>query len=118
MPTERDYRSCLDCGAPLMPCTCHEGCIGGMCAESECNARAPNTVDHRVKLGLLPYTLRITIGYRGPLLAAELYSGGHRHERSWKGFCRAWRGIAWVRCQAFQRDGEAEFEAEYQEVQR
>lgn len=34
------------------------------------------------------------------------------HPPTWSGWCAAWRGIAWVRAQAFEREAWAEWEAE------
>jgi len=34
-----DY--CLDCEAPLIPCTCRSDCPGGMCSDRRCNPGAP-----------------------------------------------------------------------------
>lgn len=34
--TPHDRNTCMDCGRPLVPCTCHEGCPGGMCPVQDC----------------------------------------------------------------------------------
>jgi len=36
------------------------------------------------------------------------YSGGPPLPATYDGWCRAWRDVAWVRLQAFQRAGECE----------
>lgn len=63
----------------------------------------PLTVADRIELGMLP-----------SLLIDEDPSkyGVIDHPRTWQGFCDAIRGIMWVRYQAFEREGWAEFEAE------
>lgn len=33
--------TCMDCDAPLVPCTCAPDCPGGMCSSRLCNPRAP-----------------------------------------------------------------------------
>ncbi len=35
--SDEEAWSCLDCGAPLLPCTCRSDCPGGMCSQLECN---------------------------------------------------------------------------------
>lgn len=37
-----DY--CMNCEAPLIPCTCQSDCPGGMCSNPKCNPRAPKEI--------------------------------------------------------------------------
>ncbi len=38
-----DPETCLDCGGPLVPCDCREGCPGGRCADPKCTTRGGST---------------------------------------------------------------------------
>lgn len=58
----------------------------------------------RIEAGLLPTVLEYADWRR--------YVGPYRYERTWSDWARMWRGIAWVRVQAFEREAWAEWEAE------
>lgn len=65
------------------------------------------TVDEQIDRGELPSVLR-GADWRSYL--------SREHPKTWQGWCDAWRGIAWVRLQAFERESEAECAAaEYEE---
>ena len=42
----------------------------------------------------------------------RMYAGPHPLSRTYTNWCRMWRDVAWVRAQAFDREGWAEWEAE------
>lgn len=68
----------------------------------------PMTVAERISRGELP---RVLEGADW-----KLYATRHYVATTWGGFCEAWRDIAWVRLQAFERDAEAEWAAEEYEA--
>lgn len=61
------------------------------------------SVGDRIEMGLLPAVLD---GADWRIYQA------YDHDRSWDGFCRMIGGVMWVRCQAFEREADAEWEAE------
>lgn len=70
--------------------------VGGLAAEINLSAM---TLDELIDRGELPTSLR----GGDPALYSSI-----DHPPTWSGWCEAWRGIAWVRLQAFERDAEAE----------
>lgn len=66
------------------------------------------TVAERIRTGALPAILEGADWHR--------YRGSEVYEPGFAGWCRMWWGIAWVRLQAFEREAEAEWEAEDHEA--
>lgn len=62
--------------------------------------------EYTVSSGALPEPLRWHVASQGPQSAAERYGHKTPLPRDYSGWLEMWRGICWVRYQAFEREAE------------